>query len=104
MINLDIRKTVENLMALHPQFQVLDAKEELVVLATNVNNEFSRVIYTVEPQRLGYAVQRVNEENRFVTQHLPLPVADLTAAVVVDVEEVQQAQETVVSEPTKKSQ
>jgi hypothetical protein len=104
MNRLDIRKTVENLIALHPQFQVLDAKEELVLLATNVNNDFSRVIFTVEPDRVGYAVQKVNEQNMFVTQYLPLAVADLQAIVVVDSEEVQQAQQVVASEPTKKSQ
>lgn len=104
MINLDIKKTAENLINLHPQFQVLDAKEELVILATNVSNDFSRIVYTIEPQRLGYAVQKVNEQNMLVTQHLPLAVVDLAAAVVLDAEEVQKAQEIVVSKPTKKSQ
>ena len=104
MVKIDITQTAQKLLALHPQFQVLDAKEELVVLGTNVNNDFSRVIYTVEAQRIGYAVQRVNEQNMFVTQYLPFLPEDLAAVVTVDVEEVQQAQETVASKPTKKSQ
>jgi hypothetical protein len=104
MIKVDIKQTVANLMTLHPQFQILDSKDDLVILATVVGNDFSRIIYTVEQKRVGMAIQKVNEQSMFITQYVPLAALDLAAIVVRDVEEVEQAQEAIVSEPTKKSQ
>lgn len=98
---INVKETANNILNNKQlAFKVLNENKETgaLVLATAVNNSFSRALIVVENEQLSFSIQGSNDEQKIVTIGQPIPEIILKALVylpevVEDEPEMGQGQE-----------